>query len=440
MAFRKEIEHLYDIEYGHWRDLGFRFGAVLATAITLYFYTGWDRVLVWLAVNFSGHLVHFLFLRSCRQDGTARDVRIAALLYCLLVANFLWLPAQMLVSSDPALRVGGAAALGAILVFLIHRSDQFLGIVIGELAVIAGAMAWIVLHTCAQVSDPGAKFGLILAGAGLFGYFTNTMLAQRQRGIEAEAAAQRSLQAQKMQAIGQLAGGVAHDFNNILTAVIGNLDLYEVLENPCERDGCVQEARGAALRAADLVRHLLAYARRSPMQIAAHDVGGLLAQLQTLTRRLIPTNIAQRFIPPSNPLSVAVDQTQFLTALVNLVVNARDAMPDGGRLEVRAQIVTLRAPRPLADGSSLAPGPYAEITVADTGPGIPPEILRRVTEPFFTTKAPGQGSGLGLSMVEGFARQSGGALIIASTPSGTQMALLLPLAEAPGPAFPRLTP
>ena len=440
MAFRKEIERLYEIEYGHWRDLGFRFGAVLATAITLYLYTGWERVPVWLGLHFLGQLAHFLFLRNCRHDCTPRDVAIAGTLYCLLVANFLWLPAQMLVSTDPALRVGGAAALGAMLVFLIHRSDQVLGIVLGELAVIAGAMAWIVLSTCAQVTDPGAKFGLYLAGGGLFGYFTNTMLTQRRRRLEAEAAAQRSLQAQKMQAIGQLAGGVAHDFNNILTAVIGNLDLYDVLENPCERDGCVQEARGAALRAADLVRQLLAYARRSPMQIAAHDVGGLLGQLQTLTRRLIPTSIAQRFLPPSSPLSVAVDQTQFLTALVNLVVNARDAMPDGGRLEVRAQTVDVVTPRLLADGSSLAPGPYAEITVADTGPGIPPEILRRITEPFFTTKGPGQGSGLGLSMVEGFARQSGGALVIASTPSGTEMALLLPLAETPGPAFERLTP
>lgn len=440
MGFRKEIERLYDIEYGHWRDLGFRFGAVLATAITLYLYTGHQQVLLWLGLHFVGHLVHFLFLRNCRQDCTARDVAIAGALYCLLVANFLWLPADMLVSTDPALRIGGAAAIGAMLVFLIHRSDQVLGIVLGELAVIAGALVWVILRTCAQISDPGARFGLFLAGAGLFGYFTNTMLAQRRRRIEAEAAARRSLQAQKMQAIGQLAGGVAHDFNNILTAVIGNLDLYEVLENPHERDGCVREARSAALRAADLVRQLLAYARRSPMQIAAHDVGGLMGQLQTLTRRLIPASIAQRFLAPATPISVAVDQTQFLTALVNLVVNARDAMPGGGRLEVRAQTVVVATPRPLADGVSLPPGSYAEITVADTGPGIPPEILRRVTEPFFTTKAPGQGSGLGLSMVEGFARQSGGALVIASTPSGTEMALLLPLAEAPGPAFARLTP
>lgn len=431
--YRKEIDRLFDIEYGQRIDAGFRLGLLLLTGVTLYAYTGWPEALLWLAGLILAHAANFLFLRGRPETCTRRDVVLAGVLFSALVAAFVWMPARLMVAQDPALRIGGAAAMGAILVFLIHRSDRVLGVMLGELAVIGAALVWIVAETLGQVSHRGAQFGLVLSAAGLMGYFTLTMLAHRSIRLKAEQTARRSVQAQKMEAIGQLAGGVAHDFNNILTAVIGNLDLYDLFETQPERDAAVAEARVAALRAAALVRQLLAYARRSPMQIATHDLGALLDQVQMLTRRLLPSSIVQCFTPPEAPLRVALDQNQFITALVNLVVNARDAMPRGGTLTVSVRATELATPRPQPDGAALAVGAYAALSVADTGHGIPDELLRRVTEPFFTTKAVGQGSGLGLSMVEGFARQSGGALVIDSGPEGTVMTLLLPLA-APEPA------
>ena len=432
MDYRKEIDRLFDLEYGHWIDAAFRFGLIILGAITLFLYTGDQRTLLWMAGQIVGHAMHFGYLRSRGDTCTRGEVLIGGATFWVLVAAFIWLPAWMIVQEDHALRIGGAAGIGAMLVFLIHRADRMLPVMLGEIAVIGGAILWILLQTLAKVDHPGAQIGVTLTGGGLWVYFAVTMFSNRRIRLEAERAAQRSVQAQKMEAIGQLAGGVAHDFNNILTAVIGNLDLYHDLDSEEKRVAAVRDARMAADRAADLVRQLLAYARRSPMQVARRDVGALLEQLESLTRRLLPSAIEQSFEAPSDPLWVALDENQFITALVNLVVNARDAMPEGGSLTVTARPVHLFTDDPQPDGSVLTAGDYCEVTVTDTGHGIPPDILRRVTEPFFTTKALGQGSGLGLSMVEGFVHQSGGTLAIDTSPEGTAMHLLLPIAPAEG--------
>ncbi|MFD2173731.1 sensor histidine kinase [Rhodobacter lacus] len=430
MDYRKEVERLYEIEYGRRLDAAFRFLLLIAGGVSLYFYTGADHTLWWIGGQTTLHLLNFTFLRTRKSSCSFREVMFAGATFWAIIAAFIWLPAWMIVQDDHALRIAGAAGIGALLVFLIHRADRVLHVMVGEIAVVGVAVVWILNETLAAVADPSAQIGVALTGGGLWCYFAVTMFTNRRIRIDAERAAQRSIQAQKMEAIGQLAGGVAHDFNNILTAVIGNLDLYDDITDPAEQEAVVREARVAASRAADLVQQLLAYARRSPMQVARRDVGALIEQLQVLTRRLLPATISQSFEAPRDPLWVALDESQFLTALVNLVVNARDAMPDGGTLRVTTRPVHLFTDDPQPDGSVLPAGDYAEVTVADTGTGIPPEILRRVTEPFFTTKAVGQGSGLGLSMVEGFVRQSGGMLSIDSSEEGTAMHLLLPIAAS----------
>ncbi|PTV95531.1 signal transduction histidine kinase [Rhodobacter aestuarii] len=429
---RAEIDRLFDLEYGRRVDLAFRFGLIILGGVTLNLYTGLPMSLYWMAGLIVLHLIHFLYMRTRGETCSRRELLISGATYWAVVAAFIWLPAWMIVQEDPALRIGGAAGIGALLVFLIHRADRVLTVMLGEIAVIGAAIVWILYETLLKIDSLSAQIGVAVTGGGLWIYFSVTMFTNRRIRIEAERAAQRSVQAQKMEAIGQLAGGVAHDFNNILTAVIGNLDLYEGLETDADRQAAVNEARMAASRASDLVQQLLAYARRSPMQVARRDVGALLEQLELLTRRLLPARITQTFEAPRDPLWVALDESQFITALVNLVVNARDAMPDGGTLTVTARPVHLFTEDQLADGTVLAAGEYAEVTVADTGTGIPDEILRRVTEPFFTTKEVGQGSGLGLSMVEGFVRQSGGSLSINSSDEGTAMHLLLPIAASDG--------
>ena len=444
MNDRKELERLYALEYGRGGRGILRFVGLICGAVVLFEYTGRSAAFWWIGAFLAVHLLYFAFLsaRLRRAVPGRHDLTIAGGLFVALLASYLWMPALLLSSTDSALVVPGAALFGLALIYMIYRADTVLSHVAGQIAVVVGMCLLTLSRVVGEVSDPLARGGVVFSVLALAAYFSVTLLNARRARLDTLASAQRSVQAQKMEAIGQLAGGVAHDFNNILTAVIGNLELYEAVPDPIERDRFVAESRAAAERAARLVQQLLAYSRKSTMQIAVHEAGTLIEEVRALTRHLIPTSIDLRIEADEN-LPVLVDQAQFMTALVNLVINARDAMRGGGQMTITAREEQLVTGLVQYDGYQLPPGRYARIELADTGPGIAPEILRRVTEPFFTTKPVGQGSGLGLSMVEGFARQSHGALRLLSSEAGTRAVLFLPLAGdggevSPAPVIPAL--
>jgi len=237
----------------------------------------------------------------------------------------------------------------------------------------------------------------------------------------------RLLQAQKMEAIGQLTGGIAHDFNNLLGVVLGNLQLLErgVAESPA-LSRKVHTAMRAAVRGADLTRRLLTFARRQILDPTVVDVSRQLTAFKDLMQRTLGDSIEVRIVPTADLWRTRVDAGQFENAILNLAINARDAMPQGGRLTVRTQNVTLDRAF-CHDHPQIEPGEYVSIAVSDSGTGIDPEILKRVFEPFFTTKESGKGSGLGLAMVHGFAEQSGGvALIESKKDRGTTVRMFLP--------------
>jgi PAS domain S-box-containing protein len=242
---------------------------------------------------------------------------------------------------------------------------------------------------------------------------------------EEKRAARALHEAQKMSAIGQLAGGLAHDFNNLLTVIVGNLgSLRERIAPELARE-LVEPAVRASHRGADITRRLLAFARQQSLVPAPVDVPALLAGAAQLLRRSLPANIVVECHADDDSWPALADAAQLENAIINLALNARDAMPDGGVLSLGAANLHIEA------GAEPPPGDYLEIRVADTGTGIAPEVRGRILEPFFTTKPFGSGSGLGLSMVFGFARQSGGDLRVASDVGrGTRMTLLLPRAAA----------
>jgi PAS domain S-box-containing protein len=238
---------------------------------------------------------------------------------------------------------------------------------------------------------------------------------------------QRLRQAQRMDAIGQLTGGMAHDFNNLLGIIIANLDMLR-FEDGLNRgqDELAGEALEAALRGADLTRRLLAFARRQQLQperIAVNDlVGGIVGLLSRTLGEQIPitVNLAEGLWP------VQIDPAQLEASLINLATNARDAMPRGGKLLITTANRILDEEYAATHGE-LTAGDFVMIEVSDTGTGIPPDIMAQVFEPFFTTKEPGKGTGLGLSMVFGFANQSGGHINVYSEPGqGTTFRLYLP--------------
>ncbi len=230
--------------------------------------------------------------------------------------------------------------------------------------------------------------------------------------------------AQRMEAIGNLTGGLAHDFNNLLSVIVGNLEY--LLDQP----GIGTEARElagrsleAAVLGADLTRSLLAFARRRPQQAQRIDVNAVIGPLMQMLRRTIGAAIEPELRLDPAPWPVAADPALLESAIANLANNARDAMPRGGRITVTTRNVVLAAD----DRPGTAPGDYVAIEFADTGTGMVPEVQKRIFEPFFTTKPEGEGSGLGLAMVFGFVRQSGGSVWAESAPGqGTVFHLLLP--------------
>ena len=235
-------------------------------------------------------------------------------------------------------------------------------------------------------------------------------------------------QAQKMEAVGQLTGGLAHDFNNLLTAISGALEMMQMRLKQGKIDALpryIGAAQTAAGRAAALTHRLLAFARRQPLDPRPSDVGRLIAGIEDLLRGTVGPTIELRVLHAADCWPVQVDANQLENALLNLCINARDAMPDGGVLTVETANVWLDEAG--AVERDLPPGAYLSVCVSDTGVGMPPEVAVRAFEPFFTTKPKEQGTGLGLSMIYGFARQSGGQIHIRSAPgAGTTMSLFLP--------------
>jgi CheY-like chemotaxis protein len=229
--------------------------------------------------------------------------------------------------------------------------------------------------------------------------------------------------------VGQLTGGIAHDFNNMLQGVSGGLEMARrrIAEDRAGEAGrYLDAAREAAGRAAGLTRRLLAFARRQRLEPKPVDADGLVAGLAELLRRTVGPGIGVELELRDGARSVLCDPNELESALLNLCINARDAMPNGGRLTIGTEDAPLSAADNTGqEGSSV--GSYTVISVADTGAGMPPEVLQRAFEPFFTTKPQGQGTGLGLSQVYGFVRQSGGLVRLESAPGqGTTVRLFLP--------------
>ncbi|WP_370196158.1 ATP-binding protein, partial [Aurantimonas coralicida] len=252
--------------------------------------------------------------------------------------------------------------------------------------------------------------------------------AEKDAAAELERAQEALRQSQKMEAVGQLTGGLAHDFNNLLAGISGSLDLMGTRlaqGRLSEADRYLVAAQGAAKRAAALTHRLLAFSRRQTLDPKPTNTGALISGMEELIRRTVGPAIGVESVVGGGVWSVLVDPNQLENALLNLCINARDAMPDGGKITVETANRWLdgRAARE----RDLAPGQYISLCVSDNGSGMTPDVVEKAFDPFFTTKPIGMGTGLGLSMIYGFARQSGGQVrIYSELGQGTMVCIYLP--------------
>ena len=268
-------------------------------------------------------------------------------------------------------------------------------------------------------SDDGEFLGYRGAGSDV------TDLVVTQADLEAKTL--ELIQSQKMKAIGQLTGGVAHDFNNLLTVVLGNLELVRMLTGDRD-DGVpayVEAAYDAAQRGSSLIAQLMAFSRKQALKAETIVIVDLIEGMRPLLSRVLGENIVVDVECREPDTACWADPAQLQNAILNLSINARDAMPAGGRLSLKVRSADV------ADGVDLMPGAYAQIEVSDLGTGMPADVREQAFEPFFTTKEMGEGTGLGLSMVYGFAKQSHGSVQIDSAPgAGCTVTLWLPTAES----------
>jgi len=273
----------------------------------------------------------------------------------------------------------------------------------------------------------------------LVGYakITRDITERREAAEQLQEARVALMQAQKMEAIGQLTGGIAHDFNNMLAGIIGGLSLLErriKAKRYDETKDLIDAALTSANRAASLTSRLLAFGRRQSLDIQANDVNAIVTSMRMLVERTLSENITFETAFQAAEAWAMTDASQLESAILNLVINARDAMPEGGHLRVETGAARLGK----GAGGDCAPGEYITVTVRDSGHGMSEEVLAKIFDPFFTTKPIGQGTGLGLSMVYGFIRQAGGQVVVESeVGKGTAVTMWLPRASARRDAEPR---
>ncbi len=273
----------------------------------------------------------------------------------------------------------------------------------------------------------GIPATLAMFGLGIMALHRTRRLQQEVERRESTEQALR--QSQKMEAVGRLSGGIAHDFNNMLTVILGNIDmaLQRIGEDNPRIHRLLDSARQASERAAMLVQRLLAFSRQHPQEVKAVDINRLVQGMSELLRRTIGETVTVETVLAGGLWKIAVDPNQLENAVINLAVNARDAMPDGGRLTIETTNSYLDEVYASTHGGEIEHGQFVMVAVSDTGTGMSQEVIERAFEPFFTTKPTGMGTGLGLSMVYGFAKQSGGHIkIYSEIGEGTTIKMYFP--------------
>lgn len=434
MDHNRELKLLYDLDFGQKDEMIFRLSGTFFGAVIVYAYTGWWYSWLWTGLFTLGTLLYWLAHRHWADRANATVIAWFRLAVLTTTVLFVWMPVKMIADNDTPLSLSGAAVLGCAYVFMIRQLDHALRVVIAQFVILALASGIGVAALLPGMDLIIAQVGLVFSWFAFNAYFFQVLLIVRSDRQRASLAAERSAQSSKMEALGQMAGGVAHDFNNILTAAMGNLELAQIVETEAERNDCLTQAHRSLDRAAQVIRELLQFARPSSSGLKTMSSTELLVQVLSISRHTLPNAISVFTDNGRDDLWVTLDEDQFMTSMMNLMINASHAAGGGGRITLGVtSVITDRIQKDLAD-QSIAPGRYVQFSVTDDGPGVPSEIVDKIVKPFFTTKPEAEGTGLGLPMVQAFAQRMGGGLLLSRCPGETRFSIVLPRTDAPGQA------
>jgi len=410
-------------------EIGARFTLLAVFSISISIWLDLTHSLIWLAIYALSEAANIGFLATRRRPGTVLDTRIATTLNFITTLWFATLPVYLWSLHITVMQFAALSLVVGMVLYSITRYSGLRRIAIWDGVLISGLTLFFGYDMALHAGTATIRALSLLISVLMVLYYLVSLRESVAMRSALKQAEKRNIQAQKMQAVGQLTGGIAHDFNNLLTVMIGNLDLYSEVETRSEKDQLAEEARQAALRAATLTSQLLAFSRKAQLNPKPFDPERFLRSFVSLTGRVLPAAVSLQLELVSAPHRISADVNQLENALLNLVINARDAMGASGTIILRLDWVEAGQERDF-HGTTLPAGLYCRISVEDTGPGIAPEHQMTVLDPFFTTKPVGKGSGLGLSMAKGFVEQSGGALELRSQPGdGTIIAFWLPVLD-----------
>lgn len=426
MNYNQELDALFVVDFGAPLETAFRVLGISIGSALVFGYVGWVAAPVWAFGFFLMLALYWMFLTHWRGRASRRIVRFAQVSFLIQVAWFLWFPILMVISGDVALTAAGITIMLCIYFFFMRQFDYEFWLVIARIIMVGLSSAIAIGGIVLQLDDALAIAGLCFAWVVMATYYAQVMLIIRRDKQHVKLSSERAAQSQKMEALGQMAGGVAHDFNNILAAAMGHLELAQIDENEGSRNDSLKQANASLGRAAILIKDLLQFARPSLQRKSRFQIDVLLTRIEALCRSALPSSTTIVILPSSMDLWVELEEDHFLAAAMNLVINANQAMDGSGRIELWGGLAKVTGNQRDLSGDLLEPGTYVAVTIRDNGPGVPSEIADRVATPFFTTKSEVNGTGLGLPMVAAFAQRIGGGLIMQSKPGDTRFILLIP--------------
>lgn len=413
---------------GSREELVGRYLATIVGVFLLFWLVRSDWLFGWLLAFVIGQGAMFgWILTRDRSVATRADYGIALASCALNAALFIVLPFGLWVEGAPMGQLGAFFFVIGLAIYGLTRNGTVRALAIIDAVPVLGISLYIAVDfTRSHLSEVNVAAPLLMSCI-ILGYYVLSLRENFVTRHRLRLAEERAVEAARHKVVARLTAGVAHDFNNILTAVLGHLDLHDALNDPAEKTECVRAAHEAASRAARLTAQLTFFAGQARLDTRQTDLAAFLGSFATRARDLLPTGIALHTNLAEGVSPVMVDCVKLDHMLVQLVLNAADSMPDGGTATLSLGQVKVTATRRLQGQTRLMTGDYCVISLEDEGVGIGAADLAQVCEPFFSTKRSGRASGLGLAMVAGFVAQSGGALDIASKPGhGTVVRVYLP--------------